>query len=132
MQSASLFYRQRAVMCFHRRRKYPLLSDDWRNEVEDARRFIRASRDDWRQRSEKERLETITQITRTWYALGPRIRTQKMEHDPFLANPERIAAIAQLAFARGKDAALAENDRLGIPSYGAKDGRIFVRKPPPR
>lgn len=38
--------------------------------------------------------------------------------DPITANPERVAEIAQRAFGRAKDAALAENERLGVPSYG--------------
>lgn len=47
MEDAALFFRQRAYACFCRRRKYPFLSDDWRHEVEDARRFIRACRSMW-------------------------------------------------------------------------------------
>jgi hypothetical protein len=43
------------------------------------------------------------------------------DDDPILANPEAVAAIAIRAFARAKDAALAENRRLGIPSYGTED-----------
>jgi hypothetical protein len=38
--------------------------------------------------------------------------------DPFNADPERVAEIAQRAFGRAKDAALAENKRLGVRSYG--------------
>lgn len=41
--------------------------------------------------------------------------------DPIMANPELVAEIAIRAFARGKQAALAENRRLGIPSYGTED-----------
>ena len=44
MQDAALFFRSRAVAAFHRRRKYALLSDDWRHYVAEARRFIRACR----------------------------------------------------------------------------------------
>jgi hypothetical protein len=38
--------------------------------------------------------------------------------DPFITQPERVAEIAQRAFGDAKDAALAENERLGIRSYG--------------
>jgi hypothetical protein len=44
-----------------------------------------------------------------------------MADDPIMANPELVAEIAIRAFARAKDAALAENRRLGIPSYGTED-----------
>ena len=69
MQDAALFYRSRAVACFHRRRRWPFLSDGWRHEVEDARRFIRATRANWDDRPRE--------ITRTHYALGPRVQMQK-------------------------------------------------------
>jgi hypothetical protein len=51
--------------------------------------------------------------------------------DPIMKNPEALAALAQAAFARAAKAAIEENDRLGIPSYGGKNGRIVVRQPPP-
>ena len=38
--------------------------------------------------------------------------------DPIIADPERVAEIAQRAFGRAKNAALAENKRLGVRSYG--------------
>ena len=66
MQDAALFYRHVALGCFHRRRKYPLLSPEWRHEVEDARQFIRYCRANWDDRPRK--------IIRTAYALGPRVR----------------------------------------------------------
>jgi hypothetical protein len=47
-----------------------------------------------------------------------------------MANPELLTAIAIRAFARATDAAIRENDRLGVPSYGGKDGKIVVRHPP--
>ena len=50
--------------------------------------------------------------------------------DPIRAYPELVTAIAIRAFAEAKDAAIRENDRLGIPSYGSKDGKIVVRHPP--
>jgi hypothetical protein len=52
--------------------------------------------------------------------------------ETILNNPEAITEIAIRAFARAKDAAIRENDRLGIPSYGSKDGQIVVRQPPQR
>jgi hypothetical protein len=45
-------------------------------------------------------------------------------------DPELLTEIAIRAFARATDAAIRENDRLGIPSYGGKDGKIVVRHPP--
>ena len=53
------------------------------------------------------------------------------DRDPILEQPERVAEIAIRAFARGVAAAIAENDRLGVPSYGCDErGRITVRHPP--
>lgn len=46
---------------------------------------------------------------------------------------EAMSQIAIRAFAGAKDEAIAENDRLGIPSYGTDDdGKITVRYPPKR
>jgi hypothetical protein len=39
MEDYAAFCRQRADACFHRRRKYPVLSENWRHEVSDARQF---------------------------------------------------------------------------------------------
>jgi hypothetical protein len=47
-----------------------------------------------------------------------------------LAKPELVTEIAIRAFARATKQAIEENDRLGIPSYGSKDGKIVVRYPP--
>ena len=79
MQDAALFFRQRALACFHRRRKYPLLSPEWQHEVDDARYFIRACRDNWDDRPRE--------IVRTHYALGPRVRMQRT-----LTHPHRDEA----------------------------------------
>ena len=49
------------------------------------------------------------------------------ENDPILANPEAVAEIAIRAFARAKDQALAENERLGVPSYGT-DGEPLMHE----
>jgi hypothetical protein len=62
MQNAALFFRHTALGCFHRRRKYPVLSENWLHEVTDARRFIRACRANWDDRPRE--------IIRTAYALG--------------------------------------------------------------
>ncbi len=69
MQDAALFYRHAALGCFHRRRKYGLLSPEWRHEVNEARLFIRHCRANWDDRPRE--------ITRTAYALGPRVRAQR-------------------------------------------------------
>lgn len=49
--------------------------------------------------------------------------------ETLMNNPEAITEIATRAFARAKDEAIRENDRLGVPSYGSKDGMIVVRQP---
>jgi succinate dehydrogenase/fumarate reductase flavoprotein subunit len=49
-----------------------------------------------------------------------------------LDDPEALTQIAIRAFARAKDEAIRENDRLGVPSYGSEGGKIVVRQPPPR
>jgi hypothetical protein len=66
MEDAALFYRHRAWTSFNGRRRYRFLSDEWREQVEESRRFIQASRDLW---DDRPRL-----ITRTFYGLGPRVR----------------------------------------------------------
>ena len=50
--------------------------------------------------------------------------------DPALDDPEALLALAVRSFARAKRAAIAENDRLGVPSHGARDGVITTRHPP--
>lgn len=65
----------------------------------------------------------------TWGLMGEIATTQTVTDDPFLDEPEAVAALAVRSFADAKRAAIAENDRLGIPSYGATDGKIVVRKP---
>jgi hypothetical protein len=70
MQDPALFFRHTALACFHRRSKYPVLSADWQHEVDDARRFIRACRDCWDDQPHE--------IIRTAYALGPRVRMQRL------------------------------------------------------
>ena len=48
----------------------------------------------------------------------------------FETHPDRVLEIAIRAFARAAKQAIAENDRLGIPSYGGEGGKIVVRHPP--
>ena len=50
--------------------------------------------------------------------------------DPILDDPALVVAVAVRAFAAAKRAAIEENDRLGLPCYGGKDGKIIVRHPP--
>jgi hypothetical protein len=71
MEDVALFFRQRALACFHRRRRWPFFSAAWRHEVADARRFIRASRDNLQGYSADQRRKFAAQITRARYALGP-------------------------------------------------------------
>jgi hypothetical protein len=42
---------------------------------------------------------------------------------------DRLIRIAQEAFTRAAKEAVAENDRLGIDTHGAQNGRLTVRKP---
>lgn len=43
-------------------------------------------------------------------------------------HPDALAALAVAAFKRAVKAAVADNDRLGVPSYGCDDrGQITVR-----
>jgi hypothetical protein len=79
MQDAALFFRHRAFACFRRRRKYPLLSEGWRHEVDDARGFIRACRDIWQSYSDDERRKFAEQLAHSrygGYAFGPRYHHQ--------------------------------------------------------
>lgn len=77
MEDYAAFCRQRAEACFHRRRKYPLGSEDREQAVKEARGFIRYYRADWQRRSAQERLDAAAKITRTVYALGPNVRLQR-------------------------------------------------------
>lgn len=44
-------------------------------------------------------------------------------------DPDALTALAQKSFHKATRAAIEENDRLGIPSYGGVDGKIVVRQP---
>jgi hypothetical protein len=46
MQDYAAFCRQRLLACFHRRRKYPLGSEDREQAVSDARAFLRYYREE--------------------------------------------------------------------------------------
>lgn len=68
MQDPALFFRQRALACFHRRGRWTFLSPAWRHEVEDAKRFIAAFRQMWEGRTSKDG-EAV--FTRSALVLGP-------------------------------------------------------------
>jgi hypothetical protein len=62
---------------------------------------------------------------------SPKTTTAADQDDPIMADPERVAEIAQRAFGRAKDAALAENKRLGVRSYGTvRDEPRATRRQP--
>jgi hypothetical protein len=86
MEDYAAFCRQRAVACFHRRRRWPFLSPAWRHEVNDARDFIRYCRREWLDRPRHGRSADPAEITRTVYALGPNVRLQRM-----MTRPQRDA-----------------------------------------
>jgi hypothetical protein len=50
--------------------------------------------------------------------------------DPVLGDHPDTFGIIHRAVVKGAENAIAENDRLGIASPGAKDGKIVYRKPP--
>ena len=52
------------------------------------------------------------------------------EDDPFISKPQAMMDLAQRSFARAVAEAIAENDRLGIPSSYGQDGKVFFRQPP--
>lgn len=43
---------------------------------------------------------------------------------------DALIALAQRSFAKAATAAVAENDRLGIPTHGSVGGKLVVRQPP--
>lgn len=49
---------------------------------------------------------------------------------PLLGDAPDTLSIIQRAMEIGARKAVAENDRLGIPTSGAKDGKIVYRSPP--
>jgi uncharacterized protein (DUF433 family) len=62
--------------------------------------------------------------------LGDEFFAKAKREETMWNNPEALTEIALRAFARAKDEAIRENDRLGVPSYGSEDGQIVVRQPP--
>jgi hypothetical protein len=77
MQDAALFFRHQAFACFRRRRKYPFQSNDWRQEIAQARSFIRVCRANLAAYSPDERRRFADQLAGSSYdgfALGPRRR----------------------------------------------------------
>ena len=44
-------------------------------------------------------------------------------------DPDALTVLAQQSFTKAAREAIQENDRLGVPSYGGKDGKIVVRQP---
>lgn len=47
----------------------------------------------------------------------------------FDGDPRALMKLADQAFATAAERAVAENDRRGIPTHGAQDGKLVVRKP---
>jgi hypothetical protein len=79
MDDPAWFYRHRAIACIRRRRRYPILSDNWRHEVEDARRFIRACHQllaAYTPDARRAFVEQLAHSTYRGYALAPRQRPQ--------------------------------------------------------
>jgi len=54
--------------------------------------------------------------------------TMKSIDEQLETDPELLTEIAQRSFARAKRKAIAENERLGITSYGTVDGKIVARQ----
>ena len=52
------------------------------------------------------------------------------DHDRIADDPNAVIALAQQAFHKAANAAVAENDRLGIPTHGAVGGKLVIRQPP--
>ncbi|WP_428492868.1 hypothetical protein [Rhodopila sp.] len=49
--------------------------------------------------------------------------------DALFEDADALIALAQHSFVRAARAEVAENDRLGIPTHGAVDGKLVVRRP---
>jgi hypothetical protein len=59
-----------------------------------------------------------------------RKRKDAVSDDGLFDDADALVALAQRSFARAAKAEVAENDRLGIPTHGAINGKIAVRRPP--
>lgn len=49
--------------------------------------------------------------------------------DRMFEDADALIALAQQSFTKAAKAAVAENDRLGIPTHGSVGGRLVVRHP---
>ncbi len=43
---------------------------------------------------------------------------------------DALIALAQQSFTNAAEAADAENDRMGVPTHGATNGKLTIRHPP--
>lgn len=50
--------------------------------------------------------------------------------DSVFDDAEALIALAQRSFTTAARAAVAENDRLGIPTHGSIGGKLVARQPP--
>jgi phage terminase Nu1 subunit (DNA packaging protein) len=83
MQDAAAFFRHRARAAFYRRRKYPVNSEDWRQSVDEARRFIRYHREAATQQSDPEYLkERLASDERIAESLRREIEARNKERQP--------------------------------------------------
>jgi hypothetical protein len=56
-----------------------------------------------------------------------RKRKDAVNDDTLFDDPDALIALAQRAFSRAAKAEVAENERLGIATHGAVNGKIVVR-----
>ena len=49
--------------------------------------------------------------------------------DALFDDADALITLAQRSFIRAAKAEVAENDRLGIPTHGAVNGKLVVRRP---
>jgi hypothetical protein len=50
--------------------------------------------------------------------------------DGLFDDADALISLAQRSFSRAAKAEVAENDRVGIPTHGAVNGKLVVRHPP--
>jgi hypothetical protein len=50
--------------------------------------------------------------------------------DQIFNDADELIALAQHSFTKAAQAAVSENDRLGIPTHGSVGGKLIVRQPP--
>ena len=58
------------------------------------------------------------------------MKAKEPDSDPFIDEPDAMIALALKAFEEAASDAIAENDRLGIPSPLGRKGKIVMRRPP--